>query len=255
MNISPRAEVNPLTTLTEADWNRRNSYAPRSNGSSRPQSIYSMPGAPPRQPQDAYYGGRLPSQFDPRTSPPARDSYHEQSSSGYGLYNGGGYEGYSAGNGNPYYNRQPGPRSQLSPQYYNNRREPNDVYSLQNRDRSYETVTSASGSGVSGDQGSYRTDPSSDNSSLDRASPPKPPPPSNDYGIGFSGPSTYQPAAFSVGPRSGGSRIVKKQVPGAGVPMAAGPSVPPKGQASYAPARPEPEKKKSWLFRRFSKKA
>lgn len=214
-----------------------------------------MPGAAPRQPQDAYYGGRPPLHLDTRPSPPARDSYHELSSPGYGLHSGGGYEGYNAGNGNPHYNRQPGSRSQLSPQQYNNRREPNDVYSLQNRDRSYETVTSASGSGISGDQGSYRTDPSSDNSSLDRASPPKPQPTADDYGIGFSGPSTYQPAAFSVGPKPGGSRIVKKQVPGAGGPMAAGPSMPPKGQESLAPAKPEPEKRKSWLFRRFSKKA
>lgn len=236
---------------SEADWNRRTSYVPRSNGPSRPPSIYSMPGPAPRQPQDVYHGGRPSSQYDPRSSPPARDSFHEMSSLGYGPYNGGGYEGHS---GNQYYNRQPGSRSQLSPQYYNNRREPNDVYSLQNRDRSYETVTSASGSGISGDQGSYRTDPSSDNSSLDRASPPKPPAPTNDYGIGFSGPSTYQPAAFSVGQKPGGSRIVKKQVPGAGVPMATGPSVPSKGQGSSAPAKPEPEKRKSWLFRRFSKK-
>lgn len=237
--------------MTEADWNRRESYyTPRSAGPSRPPSIYSSIPNPQRHPQDAYFGNQPSAHFNGRPSPPQRDSYHEPPQAAYGPQpGGGGHGGYTNGGGAPYSNRPHGSRSHLSP--HGNRREPNDVYTLQNRDRSYETVTSASGSGISGDQGSYRTDPSSDNNSVDRASPPKPAVPAHDYGIGFNNMTTHQPAAFTVGPTTSGSRIRKKPVPGAVGAPATGPSVPPKGPPVVAPANPP--KRKSWLFRRFSK--
>lgn len=245
-----RANTRPIS---EADWNRRGSYyATKSNAPSRPPSIYS---STPRHPQDPYYGNQQSAQLDLRSSP-ARDSYHEPYQQGpSGPYSGpGGYGGYNAGNGSSHPSRQHGSRQQQNPGH---RREPNGgVYPLQHRDRSYETVTTASGSG-SGDQGSYRTDlSSSDNSSLNRGPPPKPSPPLNDYGIGFNNTAAHQPAAFSVGPtgnRPSGSTILKKPVPGM---MAGGPPAPPKsqmvGQPALAPAKPE-AKRKSWLFRRFSK--
>ncbi|SPN96960.1 uncharacterized protein DNG_00478 [Cephalotrichum gorgonifer] len=245
---------------SEMEWNRRGSYyASRTNVPSRPPSIYSMAGNIPRYPQDAYYGNRSASQLDLKSSPGARDSYHEMSQQGSYTHNngGGGYGGYNAGNGGLYPGRQNGSRPPQNAQYNQNQRDPNGVYPIQHRDRSYETVTSAaSGSGSGGDQGSYRTDPSSsDNNSLNRASPPKPSPPTNDYGIGFNGAATYQPAAFSVGAGGNAARstIQKKPVPGA---MAGNPPVPPKSQALGSSAQePEAGKRKSWLFRRFSKKA
>lgn len=257
-SLSLSLPVALLTCLAESDWNRRESYyPPRSNGPSRPPSIYSMVPNPQRHPPDNYYGNRPQPYVDARPSPPVRDSYHEASQqSAFGTPNGsGGYGSYSSGSGVPYSTRQPGSRSHLGPMYNVNRKEPNDVYTLQNRDRSYETVTSASGSGISGDQGSYRTDPSSDNNSAGRASPPKPPVPAHDYGIGFNNTSTYQPAAFTVGPKSTGSRIVKKPVPGTVGSPPTGTSVLPKAQPVLVSEKPAPGKRKSWLFRRFSKNA
>lgn len=66
-------------------------------------------------------------------------------------------------------------------------------------DRSYETV--ASGSGTSGERAGYTTDPTSENSSVERRqSPPKrQSEPVNDYGIGFSQNAEYQPSSFTVG--------------------------------------------------------
>ncbi|KAL2112500.1 hypothetical protein VUR80DRAFT_7353 [Thermomyces stellatus] len=239
---------------SEADWSRRESYfAPRSVGPSRPPSIYSSLPNPQRQPQDGYYGNQPSPHFNGKPSPAARDSYHEPVQQGaYGPYpGGGGYGGYSNGSGAPYSNYPQGSRSQLSSQYNGNRREPNHVYTLQNRDRSYETVTSATGSGTSGDQGSYRTDPSSDNNSVDRASPPKPPGPAHDHGIGFNN-ITHQPPAFTVGPMSGGSKTLKKPAPDTvGAPTTEQPT-PQKGQPVVAQGKPA-GKRRSWFFRRFSK--
>lgn len=82
---------------------------------------------------------------------------------------------------------------------YRARQNSANVYAAGNNQRSYETV--ASGSGSSGEQAGYQTDPtSSDNSSVDRHQlpPRRQPEPLNDYGIGFSQQAEYQPPAFSV---------------------------------------------------------
>lgn len=275
---------------SEVDWSSRRGsyYAPRNNGPSRPPSMYSNANGS-RYPTDNHYGSRPTSHFESRNTPPARDSYHEahQYGGSHGQY-GGGQGGYGPTNGMPYQGRQRPMKMPSEPHFNYNRREPNPVYPIQHRDRSYETVASAAGSGASGDQGSYQTDPSSDNSSFDRASPPKPSPPLNDYGIGFGGPSSYQPhpfavgdnnapsphqppafanapggpassyqqPSFSAGPNRQPATIHKKPVPGtlgSNLP----PTVPRKdigpAQANLAPPKPAPEKRKSWLFRRFSK--
>ncbi|PKS06361.1 hypothetical protein jhhlp_007109 [Lomentospora prolificans] len=249
---------------SEADWNRRGSYYGNGNrnyAASRAPSMLSVGGNGNRYPQDNYYGSRPTSHFDPRPSP--RNSYHEpQQYGGYGPY--GGQEGYPpnhGGHGGPsgqYGGRHRAARMQSAPQLHNhNRRDPNSVYPTQHRDRSYETVTTASG-GSGGDQGSYQTDPSSDNGSVDRVSPMKPPPvPAHDYGIGFSGQSAYQPQGFTFGPNGNNpNTIQKKPVPGT-LASTLPPAVPRKDvmppQANLAPAKPQPEKRKSWLFRRFSR--
>lgn len=142
-----------------------------------------------------------------------------------------------------------------------------NIYPLPHKDRSYETVTSAAGSGHS-DQNGYQTDPtSSDNSSIDRTSPGKRTEPVNDYGIGFNPTQSYQPQI----PRDGSGRKPlpqNTQQPSAYPPQQPGPQVPQKqrtiirrqpSQQSTAQStlqRPEaPEKRKSWLSRRFSKRS
>ena len=141
------------------------------------------------------------------------------------------------------------------------------MYPLPHKDRSYETVTSAAGSGGSADPAGYQTDPtSSDNSSIDRRSPAKAPQPTNDYGIGFNQSSSYQPKAFTVGTNQG-FQAGRNSAQPARAPMpqsySSGPPVPtkehPLNRRPVAPQqptpvqRPMPEKRKSWFTRRFSK--
>ncbi|CAI4216195.1 unnamed protein product [Parascedosporium putredinis] len=82
------------------------------------------------------------------------------------------------------------------------------------------------------------------------------PVPAHDYGIGFQGQPAYQPQPFSVHPNGQGPvTLQKKPVPGT---LASNlpPTVPRKDvmpRANLAPAKPQPEKRKSWLFRRFSR--
>jgi len=251
---TPYPDANGTMKLTsnaaESDWNRRSSYyGSKQFPPRRAQSVISkhsaIAGNGPRFPQESYYGNRPASQFDPRAS--TKD----------GLYDGGAqYGGYGAAGGHgPGPSRQRASRMQSEPQlgtsYQRTDANPNPLYPLQHRDRSYETVTSAAGSGSSGDQGSYQTDPSSENSSADRASPAKLPlPPTNDYGIGFSQSPTYKPAAFTLGTNAKPTSTIQKK------PVASGampPPVPAKEQ--HLQMRPAPQKRKSWLMRRFSKAA
>jgi len=148
------------------------------------------------------------------------------------------------------------------------RQQANGEYAVPANHRSYETVASATGSGSSAEPSGYQTDPtSSDNSSVDRIQAhPKPQQPPNDYGIGFSPSSTYQPPAFTVGYQpTGAEGRVNGYRAGGGQPNNYGgapPPVPQKGpmpimrkptteQVQQRPAAPE--KRKSWFTRRFSK--
>lgn len=186
-----------------------------------------------------------------------RDSYYEQQP-GYG----GGY-GTSAPNG-----RRAWPRMSSEPQYGSSARQQNPHdYPIPSNHRSYETVTTASGSGSLGEPAGYQTDPtSSDNSSIDRVPRRQPEPVINDYGIGFGQSPSYQPPSFAAGLPGASSPAMN----GGGVNgyHQAGPPVPPhKGSApvlrkpitagvmhQQAPQRPaQPEKRKSWFARRFSK--
>ncbi|KAK2045079.1 hypothetical protein LZ31DRAFT_565484 [Colletotrichum somersetense] len=230
-----------------ATWNRRSSY-------------YATSG--PRHPHDSYYGGR-PGSFRPESGQfevaSNRQSYYDP------YHNGGGGSGGGYHNGNiPY--RQRVPRTQADPHMNGYGRGDQHIYPLPNKDRSYETVTSAAGSGTSAEHAGYHTDPtSSDNSSIERASAPKPQP-VNDYGNGFAQGQSSQPPAFNLengtpnSPQNnqGHARSSVKQGPqisdkGANVlrrPVVA----PPQQQQQQPQQRPEPPvKRKSWFSRRFSK--
>jgi hypothetical protein len=157
-------------------------------------------------------------------------------------------------------------------------------YPIPSNHRSYETVTSASGSGSLGEPAGYQTDPtSSDNSSIERVQsiPRRQPEPVNDYGIGFGQSPMYQPSTFSVGAPStpggmsgggsspgGGAGGNNYQLSGAASYGGGGigaPPVPPHkdsvlrkpiatGAAQQQQSRPAAvEKRKSWFARRFSK--
>jgi hypothetical protein len=155
------------------------------------------------------------------------------------------------------------------------------VYPVPHKDRSYETVTSAAGSGSSAaEPAGYQTDPtSSENSSIDRASPVKPGQPMNDYGIGFNQSPTYQPQAFTVGanpayqggPVGGQQNVYQGKSPAVPRKKLAAPLPPlppkdaglqrrPPGQQyqqqpqQHMQERPDMGgKRKSWFTRRFSK--
>ena len=146
---------------------------------------------------------------------------------------------------------------------YNGRQ---SVYPLPHKDRSYETVTSAAASGGSADPAGYHTDPtSSDNSSIERRSPAKRQEPVNDYGIGFTQSQYSHNGNLSVGlPQSNPHPLPappqqhqqQQQFP------RRLPAVPRKEVGSTLVRRqtaqprqeaPQPEKRKSWLTRKFSK--
>lgn len=197
-----------------------------------------------------------------------RDSYMEQQPGGHNSAYGNGYYNTAPPPMPPQHGgRRAYPRMASEPQVSMQRPDPS-VYPVSNNHRSYETVASASGSGTSGEPGGYQTDPtSSDNSSVERMQQrPFPterePEAVNDYGIGFSQNSSYQPAAFTLGTKNanGNGRLSKDYprgpTPGHDVP----PPVPKKGatiarkMSTIRATQASPtEKRKSWLSRRFSK--
>jgi hypothetical protein len=143
-------------------------------------------------------------------------------------------------------------------------------YALPSNHRSYETVASASGSGTSAEPAGYQTDPtSSDNSSVDRTHgvPKRLQEQTNDYGIAFAQPNSYQAQAFKVesaGRAPNGLPAAPNQYQHGG--YSAAPIVPQKDRNFLArrptdpsadnqmQARPGPgDKRKSWFSKRFSR--
>jgi len=145
------------------------------------------------------------------------------------------------------------------------------IYPGPGNQQSYETVTTASGSGSSDPVG-YSTDPSSENSSVDRI----PPPPQKDlgevYGFnGFGGTPQYQPPGIGINEQYGsnGAQRQGNSYQAQGPPplprkeSAGPPRVPIKLGASSGnggvltkEGRPSAgEKRKSWFGKRFSKNA
>lgn len=234
------------------NWNRRNSYygsKPRRPPRDPYLTTHRMKSdsSAPRFPRDSYYGGRPGSTFRP-------ESVVIESRGGPGYYEGGDPAyggGYNGG-------RNQLPRMQSEPPYTNGLPPANrNVYRSGPNQRSYETVASGSGSGSLGEPAGYQTDPtSSEDSSINRRSPPKRQEPMNDYGISFGQTSTYQPPALNqpsskprtmpddshappAPPPKGGSSLLRKAS---------------KGSVLSAAQRTDTgEKRKSWFSRRFSK--
>ncbi|KAH7326471.1 hypothetical protein B0I35DRAFT_136264 [Stachybotrys elegans] len=182
-----------------------------------------------------------------------RHDHNNHGNSRHSYYEG---QGYNGGYGPPPVPRQRASRQYSEPHFQNYRREQN-VYPLPHKDRSYETVTSAAGSGNS-DNAGYQTDPtSSDNSSIERASPPKRVEPVNDYGISFNPANAKQAQNFSVTLPANRSNPLPPLPQGTDQKMAAQPiqrkMVKRQPSAAVAPAAPTNEKRKSWFSRRFSK--
>ncbi|KAH8675571.1 hypothetical protein BX600DRAFT_432139 [Xylariales sp. PMI_506] len=250
-----RQSIYRSDTESVVNFNRRNSYygselaRPRRNhGGTSHRSVAGNNG--PRFPQDSYYGSRPPSaMLDSRGHP--RDGYFE----GYenNGYNGGPSNGYNGGrnrypsrmNSEPYVNTHPAMNKNVYPMPGGNQ-------------RSYETVASGSGgSGSMGEPAGYQTDPtSSENSSLNRRSPPKRQEPMNDYGISFGAPAAgYQPPTFAAPasqPRTMPDDSLNRPPPPPQKDSRGG-SLLRKGSRAEVLAADAGEKRKSWFSRRFSK--
>lgn len=133
------------------------------------------------------------------------------------------------------------------------------VYPPNGNAQSYETVTTAAGSGSSGEPLGYSTDPSSDNSSFDRVAPIS----KADYGnnspsngqYGYQGQQQYPVGGTQQGypPQNGGPLPpVKDRVPPR-VPIKLGKSAAGAPAPQYDLPKAAPDKRKSWFAKRFSK--
>ncbi|KAK4648389.1 uncharacterized protein QC761_109600 [Podospora bellae-mahoneyi] len=231
--------------------NRRSMIRPDPDARANRRASYYGNGNGGRFSHDSYYGSRPPSMmYHDRVGGSQQDLRQHHYDQGY--------------NGHPAAGRQRWNRMQSDP--HGHRPGPNE-YVLPSNHRSYETVTTASGSGTSGEPAGYQTDPtSSDNSSIERvqSAPKRKPAPQqqqmNDYGIGFSNNSVYPPPSFAVGTQSSSSSSgdlpnFQQQAPPPAVPQKGSTlrktttASPPQVQDRPSP----PEKRKSWFSRRFSK--
>ncbi|KAL2271132.1 hypothetical protein VTJ83DRAFT_503 [Remersonia thermophila] len=198
-----------------------------------------------------------------------RESYYEHQP-GYGGYP---QQGYNRRGRMP---RMPPPEPPYGAPY--RQYSPHRDYALPSNHRSYETVTTASGSGSSAEPAGYQTDPtSSDNSSIERAQsvPRRPSEQAKDYGTSHGQGPSYQPQPSLVSPtpasvpisgavihHTNGTYSIKNTSSNLTPP----PPVPVKNQGTVLrkpvaasavqevqqPAKPE--KRKSWLARRFSRR-
>ncbi|CZR50819.1 uncharacterized protein PAC_00693 [Phialocephala subalpina] len=208
----------------------------------------------PRFPQNGSYGGRSQS-YRPDSYAQRPDSYYN------GPENAGPQNGYTP-------NRARYPRTASEPHFNN----PPGVYPVPGNQQSYETVNTASGSGSSGDPAGYSTDPSSENSSVDRITPLPVKEPGETYGFnGFGATPQYSlPGAglqeqYVASPANGAQRqgngYQKEGAPAVLRKDSALPRVPIKLSATSGNAGPpnnsqrpsSGEKRKSWFGKRFSK--
>jgi len=174
------------------------------------------------------------------------------------------------------------PRTASEPQFNSG----TGIYPVDGNQQSYETVNTTSGSGGSGDPLGYSTDPSSENSSLDRVQPPAPP--EHNYSLGFSGfngfngfngyGGTQNNQVSNYASNGYGSYTAKQpdmpMMSGSYQGQSGGPPAPPRKESVQGPPRvpiklgssgnggptiyeaPRPgagEKRKSWFRKRFSR--
>ncbi len=216
--------------------------------------------------QDSYYAGR-PNGFRP-------DSYVENRGINNGMSRPDSYYDNNARPSNGYYpSRARYPRTASEPQFNSGA----GIYPVHGIQQSYETVTTASGSGSSGDPLGYSTDPSSDNSSLDRVQPPAPPEHNYSVGLnGYGGAQNNQMVNYSTN-GYGGDGMKQSDMPlmnGGSQGQTGGPPALPRkdfvqgpprvpiklgssatgGPTTYEAPRPGAgEKRKSWFGKRFSR--
>jgi len=212
-----------------------------------------------RGPQSGYYAGRPP--YRPESS--VADGRANGMTRPDSYYNSGDNGAPGAGPSNGYYpNRARYPRTASEPHFNNTS---SSVYPVPGQQPSYETVTTASGSGSSADAAGYSTDPSSENSSLDRIHG-LPKPPGEDYGFnGFGGAPPYSSPGNGLNYGLGGaerqgngyqhqgpSPVPRKESYGPVVPMKLGSVT--DGPTVYEPPQPGGgSKRKSWFGKRFGK--
>lgn len=173
------------------------------------------------------------------------------------------YYDNNGGPSNGYYpNRARYPRTASEPHFNNGQ----NIYPVPGNHQSYETVTTASGSGSSGDPVGYNTDPSSENSSVDRINALSNKEPAETYGFnGFGNTPQFAPPGAGMNEQYGGNGnqrqnkysnqgppLPRKDVPRKGGPIRLGET---SGNAGPPPTqRPAPaEKRKSWFSKRFSR--
>ncbi|EFW99598.1 hypothetical protein CMQ_7966 [Grosmannia clavigera kw1407] len=259
----PLDTIRSFEAAIDGGYNRRSSvYQPSeaaesvSGGNTRRNSYFNN-NTSPRYPQDAYYAPNphslIPATYSQQELRHQRDAYSEQGSG----YNGAGHA-HNGGGSRPRYNR-----TATEPQAQQNgyRNGEQNIYPAVGGHRSYETV--ASGSGASGGEpAGYLTDPtSSDNSSIDRRQSPlkQQHKPGNDYGIGFSQSSAYQPSSFAVGgPRPGNGMGAPTKLSMSQNSDNLAPAPPPMQQGVNVlrkPTTPAPDKRKSWFSRKLSRKS
>jgi hypothetical protein len=212
------------------------------------------------------YGGR-PNSFRP-------DHYSDNRGYNNGVSRPGSYyDSNTGGNHNTGYypTRARYPRTAPEPHFNNS----TVVYPVNGNHQSYETGTTASGSGSSGDPLGYSTDPSSESSSVDRIQPAPKPEPIEINGFSGFGPTpnvqipNYGAAGYGgyagrqsdvpmvnrgyQGQNSVPPPVPRKQSQGPSMPVSMGVTA---GSAPKANGGARPgigEKRKSWFGRRFSK--
>ncbi|KAH6675492.1 hypothetical protein B0J14DRAFT_652343 [Halenospora varia] len=236
-NYSRKSYMRTAESDVGSQYNRRSSYFGGTQVTQDDRSRY-----------QSGYNGRSQSYRPESTYMNGRESYHNDN-------NGGPSNGY-------YPNRARYPRTASEPHFNNGQ----NIYPMPGNHQSYETVTTASGSGSSGDPVGYNTDPSSENSSDDRINALPNKEPAETYGFnGFGNTPQFVPPGAGMNEQYGGNGQQKqngysnqrpppprKDVPRNGGPIRLGET---SGNAGPPPAqRPAAaEKRKSWFSKRFSK--
>ncbi|KAI1176840.1 hypothetical protein F4777DRAFT_235272 [Nemania sp. FL0916] len=242
----PLDTIRSFEAAIDGGYNRKSLYRPEADSAAawnRRSSYYGNNGRPP---QDTGYGPGRPNRTD-------SGMYDQRQSAMIGVSRDSYYEGFDGG---PYGNGGPGMGARTK--YSRNQSEPQlngrdrNVYPIPNNHQSYETVASGSGTGSMGEPVGYQTDPtSSENSSIDRRSPPKRQEPINDYGISFGQSPSYQ--APGLGLRNGRAENpppLPRKEQGS---MLRKPSKVAGGNDTSQERPGMGEKRKSWFMRRFSK--
>jgi len=249
-NYSRKSYIRTDSADTASNYNRRSSYY---GGTQVTQNER------PHFPQNSYYGRSQ--SYRPESA--YVDGRHHGMARPDSYYNGGDN---AAGPSNGYHpNRARYPRTASEPHFINSQGGgQGSVYPVPGNQPSYETVTTASGSGSSADPAGYSTDPSSENSSVDRVAP-LPHKEVETYGFnGFGNTPQYAPPGVGLGERLGPTGVQRQgngyqhqgpPPPSKDMPRAAIKLGETTGNAAPQPAQrnEKAEKRKSWFGRKFRK--